>query len=88
MVNHPWSDFLTNQFTKTLRPTLGVDQEEHAPKVNVLIFKKNMSKNGNFEKFEFDHYFVLSSSSLSPKIISLTIYNNIISLPWVLAFFL
>ena len=47
MVQHPWSDFLRNQFIKPLCPSLGVNhmwfkRNDHAPKVNVFIFFLNI----------------------------------------------
>ena len=87
-VQHPWSHFLKNQFTKSLCPSLGVNQmwterNDHASKVNVLIFSIYIPKKAILKKIKFDHSLVFSS----PKNISLNIYYNIIPLSWALAFF-
>ena len=51
----PWSNFLKEQFTKSLGPSLGANwmwtkRNDHAPKVNVLIFFYMCFKKGSFEK--------------------------------------
>ena len=102
MVQFPWYDILKNQFTKSLDPSLGVNQmwtkrNDHGPrgmtmhqKVNVLKYmsKRTVLKE---EKYHFPQLFCLllssSSRSLLPKKNSLKLYYNNISLPWALAFF-
>jgi hypothetical protein len=56
IVQLPWSNFLKNQFTKPLGPSLGVNQmwtkrSDHAPKSECADFlKKQLLKNGSFER--------------------------------------
>ena len=53
MIQHPWSNFLKNQFTKPLDSSMDVNQmwikrNDHAPKIYVFIFRY-MLKKGSFE---------------------------------------
>ena len=78
MIQHPWFDFLKNQCTKHVDPSLGVNQmwtkrNDHAPKANVLIFfffkcpkRANLKK-----KLKFDHSLIFFSS---PQNISLILF--------------
>ena len=62
MVQHPWSDFLKNQFTKLVGLSLGVNRmwikrDDHAPKVDVMmifIFSMYVQKWQFWKQFKFD----------------------------------
>ena len=89
----PTSIVRFNQFTKPLGPDLGVNRmwmrrNDHAPKVNVLIFFYYVQK-GSFEKkIKFDYSFVFSwLHPLFPNKNFKKVYYNNISLPWTLASF-
>ena len=94
MVQLPWSDFLKNQFTKPLGPSLGVNwiwikRNDHAPKsecVDLFFFnvqKGQFWKNSSLTILLSSLVFIFSSRNYIP----LSFYYNNISLPWALAFF-
>ena len=95
MAQLSWSNFLTNQFTKPLGPSLGVNwmwtkRNDHVPKNGCVGFCfLCMSKKGSFEFFLSLHIllFTLVFIFSSTRKNSLKIYYNNTSLPWALAFF-
>ena len=97
-VQHPWSHFLKNQFTKPLGPSLGVNQmwtkgmTMHQKWMcwhlwYIYIYPKKCS----FEKKKSSLTILLSCLVFifsSPENVLLNIYYNISPLSWALAFFL
>ena len=93
MVQLSWSDFLKNQFTKPLGPSLIVNRmwtkrNDHAPNNECVDFFNICPKKAILKQLKFGHFcgLLLSSSPLSPKKHSLKIYYNNFSLPWTLVF--
>ena len=67
----PWSNFLENQFTKPLGPSLGADRmwtkrNGHAPKNECVLSYLNISPNGSFEKAKVRPFPCLLLSSSPP----------------------
>ena len=93
MVQLPWSDFLTNQVTKPLGPSLGVNRmwtqrNDMHEKVNVVIFLIYTQKRKFCKNFKLGRSLVFSCLHLLfPKKKPSEIYYKSVSLSWALAFF-